>query len=292
VSRKYLSKEEAAGCGLYCKKDLKELFRLKPALRQSVAGEVWQGQGTYSVYDKKLCVPMLPYRKPSARQLAALEYGRSCIGTTMCSACSKRIPNFLMQNSLCEKCHDHKRLATCIHVAQGWMNSESVVLLDTETSGLDDRAEIIEISLIDNQGVTLLDTLVRPVSPIPAAATEIHGICDADVQNAPSWADIHDEFERIVAGKKVIIYNADYDVRLLAQTSALHGLPAPSFDSDCAMDLYAHWYGEEGYRGTYRWKSLLFAAEQCGVVRAGAHRSLVDCEMTLGVINTIAQTKQ
>lgn len=291
MSRKYLTKEEATNYGWYSKKDLKELFRLKPAPRQSVVGEVWQGLGTYSVYDKELCVPMRPYIKPSPKQLAALAQGRECIGTIMCNGCEKRFPDYLMENSLCENCHAQKRLARCIRVAQGWMNSTSVILLDTETTGLDDRAEIIEISLIDNQGVTLLDTLVRPVSPIPAAATAIHGICDADVQNSPSWADIHDEFERIVAGKDVIIYNAAYDVRLLEQTCALHGLQAPSLNAKCAMELYALWYGEEGYGGHYRWQSLQFAAEQCGVSRAGAHRSLVDCEMTLGVIRSIARSE-
>ena len=45
------------------------------------------------------------------------------------------------------------------------------VYLDTETTGLDEQSEIVEISLIDSDGSVLLDTLVKPLERIPAGAT-------------------------------------------------------------------------------------------------------------------------
>ena len=45
--------------------------------------------------------------------------------------------------------------------------------MDTETTGLDEQSEIVEISLIDSDGTVLLDTLVKPLERIPAGATEV-----------------------------------------------------------------------------------------------------------------------
>ena len=288
MTRKYLRKEEADLNELYSRKDLKNLFRLKPAKSQIPAGEVWQGLGKYDVYEKKLCVPMRQYRKPTEKQLAALAQGRDCIGTTQCNDCKKRFPHHFLDCGLCDVCDALDRRANCTRIAQKWMASETTLILDTESSGLDDRAEIVEITIIDMQGKILLDTLIKPSASIPDEATEIHGISDADVQNAPSWADIYDEFVEIVKGKEILIYNSSFDTRLLAQSSVRHGLPAPALEASCVMTTYAHWYGEVGYRGGYIWQSLVAAAQQCGIDASGAHRSLADCKLTLAVIQYLS----
>ena len=41
------------------------------------------------------------------------------------------------------------------------------VIFDTETTGLDSDAEIIEISCITAHGSVLLDTLVKPTTSVP-----------------------------------------------------------------------------------------------------------------------------
>lgn len=288
MSRKYLRKEEAAQQGWYCLKDLKTLFRLKPSPRQAPSGEVWQGQGSYYVYAKDACLPMRPYRQPSEAQLNALAQGRELIGTAQCNNCKNRFPDwFLGNNSLCENCGTLKRLSYCIDTAQQWLSGETAVVLDTETTGLDDQAEIVEICIIDLQGKPLLNTRIHPTRPIPAAATDIHGIRDIDVQNAPSWADIHDEFCSIIAGRSVLIYNAEYDVRLLSQTADLHELQVPTLQSHCAMKLYAYWHGDLQHNGNYRWQKLQTAAQQCGIDCSSAHQALADCLMTLGIIRHI-----
>ena len=48
---------------------------------------------------------------------------------------------------------------------------DSLVVFDTETTGLRTSAEIVEISIISVTGAVLLDTLLRPVHPIPEEAT-------------------------------------------------------------------------------------------------------------------------
>ncbi|TNI58895.1 DNA polymerase III subunit epsilon [Aeromonas dhakensis] len=165
-------------------------------------------------------------------------------------------------------------------------------ILDTETTGLDSQAEIVEISIIDELGQVVLDTLVKPLKPIPADATAIHGITNNMVASAPSWAEIHDDVCRIVSSKPLVIYNADYDMCLMAQTATLFGLNPVTADTGvhCAMLAYAEFYGDwNNFKGSYRWQRLTNAAQQQGVVIEGqAHRSLADVRMTLGVIKAMA----
>ncbi|MGR5144736.1 exonuclease domain-containing protein, partial [Photobacterium sp. DNB23_23_1] len=54
---------------------------------------------------------------------------------------------------------------------------DNAVILDTETTGLNDFAEIVEISVMEaTTGKPLLDTLVMPAQLVPGEAMAIHGI--------------------------------------------------------------------------------------------------------------------
>ena len=53
----------------------------------------------------------------------------------------------------------------------GRVLERELVVFDTETTGLDGGAEIVETSCVNRRGEVLLDTLVRPAGPIPAASS-------------------------------------------------------------------------------------------------------------------------
>ena len=71
-------------------------------------------------------------------------------------------------------------------------DSSAVIILDTETTGLDLSAEIVQISLITIDGASLFDSLVKPTQPIPPEVTANHHITDLDVAQAPSFDMIYD----------------------------------------------------------------------------------------------------
>lgn len=173
--------------------------------------------------------------------------------------------------------------------AQKWID-ESALILDTETTGLDSNAEIVEISIIDCTGTVLMDTLIKPTHPIPADATRIHGITNESVASAPTWPEVTGQFQKIVQGRTLVIYNADYDLRIINQTNVKHSWPIMPLDAECAMLAYAEFYGEwDDYRNKFKWQRLGSAAAQQGVVIEGeAHRALADCRMTLGIIEAMA----
>ena len=105
-------------------------------------------------------------------------------------------------------------------------DSSTVIILDTETTGLDLSAEIVQISLITIDGASLFDSLVKPTQPIPPEATAIHHITDLDVAQAPSFNMIYDRLKALLEGKRVVTYDADFDIQMLRQSGRHYHLPA------------------------------------------------------------------
>jgi len=93
-----------------------------------------------------------------------------------------------------------------------------LAVVDIETTGLHPGADrVVEISVVRIEpggGPTLaLDTLVNPNRRV--AATEIHGITDDDVSDAPTFDDIAGNVAQALSGAVVAGYNVYFDVRFL-----------------------------------------------------------------------------
>ena len=93
-----------------------------------------------------------------------------------------------------------------------------IVLFDTETTGLDNKAEIVEISCVSSDGTVLFDTLVRPTCSVPDEARAIHGISDNDLLGAPTLVELLPNINSAFAGQFVGSYNLEYDMHLLRQS--------------------------------------------------------------------------
>lgn len=165
--------------------------------------------------------------------------------------------------------------------------------LDTETTGTERNSEIVEISILDNQGMIVYQSLVRPTIRIPADATRIHGITNEQVASAPTWLHVWHQVQEHLSGRHVGIYNAEFDLRLIQQTHARVGLrwsTAPGFSSFCIMKLYAQYVGEwNRQRGSYRWHSLDSAGRQCRIPLSNTHRASDDALLARAVLHFIAQ---
>jgi DNA polymerase-3 subunit epsilon len=169
------------------------------------------------------------------------------------------------------------------------------VYLDTETTGLENYDEIVEICVLDSDGQVLLDSLVKPSGRISVSAGRLHGITHEMVKNAPTWPEMWPRVEAALAGRRVEIYNADFDLRLMRQSHQKYGLPWPArvLNSACVMKLYAQFRGEWNFRaGSYRWHSLENAGWQCGLSLSSAHRAKEDALLARAVLHHMAEAQR
>jgi DNA polymerase-3 subunit epsilon len=97
-----------------------------------------------------------------------------------------------------------------------------VVFLDIETTGINVASDrVVEISLlkISPDGTEQwMTSRVNPGMPIPAKATAIHGISDADVADAPAFREIAKRLASFLDGCDIAGYNSmKFDIPVIAE---------------------------------------------------------------------------
>lgn len=171
------------------------------------------------------------------------------------------------------------------------------LVLDTETTGLNGNDEVVQIAVIDKTGIPLLNSLVKPTVPIGIEAMRIHGITNAMVKDAPGMDFFAETIGNLLHGRTVIVYNSDFDYRLLHQSLTAVGqnpkavLGGATFED--LMRPYAHYWGARHRRGGYRWQALTDACKQqrIAVPNAPAHSALGDALRALALLKVMAGVK-
>ena len=142
------------------------------------------------------------------------------------------------------------------------LNRDDVMVLDTQTNGLDADAEVTDVAVVDTHGRVLLHDLRR--------------------RGASSYADVHGPLMRVLKRASIIcVYNVDFEMKMIRQSAERHGLDA-TLDAEtvCIMQEYADHYSADG-----RWSKLEDAARGEFVSVGGApHRPLTDVRLTLGIM--------
>lgn len=177
--------------------------------------------------------------------------------------------------------------ANAIAWAREIVGNPDVVYLDTETTGLGRFAKICDIAIVAQDGTVLLDTLINPGEPIPAAATNVHGITDEMVADAPTWRDVAADIACLLENRRVVIYNRGYDAELLEQHNKEIDWHPFNADYQCAMLAYSDFDGTMGNYRTLKWHKLDAAAAHFGIA-PGGHRALADTETTRQVVHAMA----
>ncbi len=156
-----------------------------------------------------------------------------------------------------------------------------LIMLDLETTGLDiTKDRIIQIGMVKTMpDGTELDykALVNPEMPIPADSTEIHGISDTDVKDAPIFADLADELADFIGDGDLAGYNSNkFDIPVLAEAFLRAGHVFSLKNRNC-IDVQNIFHKME--------QRTLAAAYQfyCNQTMENAHDALVDTKVTLDV---------
>lgn len=98
-------------------------------------------------------------------------------------------------------------------------------VFDCETTGTEPgRDEIVSLALVrldaDGREAARFSSLVRPEQPIPAEATAVHGIGDADVADAPPFTEVAPELLRLLDGAVFAAHNAAFDLAMVRHAFA------------------------------------------------------------------------
>ncbi|MBF0341740.1 MAG: DNA polymerase III subunit epsilon [Magnetococcales bacterium] len=117
-----------------------------------------------------------------------------------------------------------------------------LIALDTETTGLspakgDRIVEIGCVELVQMRKGEHRQWFVNPERPIPAEATRIHGITDAQVAGAPVFKAIAREFLDFIGSDGLVIHNAAFDMGFL--NAELGRIKYPLLDIGRVIDTLA-----------------------------------------------------
>jgi len=163
------------------------------------------------------------------------------------------------------------------------------VVMDTETTGFQaySQDEIVSIALLELHGLEKTDrefkTLINPERPIPLSSTEIHGISDIDVADAPKLSDKLPEIMSFIGSAVLIGHHINFDIRFLnkrLQKLAGCSLQNPWIDT---MLLFLELTGKMGHY------SLEDVAQVSGVVITERHTAYGDAAATLEIFVRLAQ---
>lgn len=208
-------------------------------------------------------------------------HGRSHRGVAggYCSACWRELRH-------------RKRQAKVCAWAKSYLEAGDFIVLDSETTGLGDEDEVIELALVHPSGAVLFSSLIRSQDlQRPDLATHIHGITSHMLQGAPSFPDIWPTICAILRRyRHILVYNAAFDRRLLTVTASRYGLRLPACTWGCLMEQYAAYYGAwSSYHRSYTWQRLEVACADLAItVEGAAHRATADALSALGVLKVLA----
>lgn len=146
-----------------------------------------------------------------------------------------------------------------------------ITVVDTETTGLYPGGDrIIEIAVVraapGEEPKVVLDTLVNPERPV--SATEIHGITDQDVADAPTFRDIAGHVVEALRGSVFASYNVYFDSKFVREELRRAGVRTfpPHL---CLMYM-------RPMLGMGRKCSLRDACADSGVKQSSAHHAAAD----------------
>lgn len=158
-----------------------------------------------------------------------------------------------------------------------------LVVFDVEATGLNKRTDrIVAIALVRYEPIGTAEQvsyLLNPGIPIPEEATAIHGIADADVKDAPTFAEMAEILARHFAGADLAGYNIlGYDIQILTEEFARASRPF-SLEGRRVLDAQRIFFRNEP-------RDLSAALRYyCGETHESSHNALGDVLATIRVLD-------
>jgi DNA polymerase-3 subunit epsilon len=156
-----------------------------------------------------------------------------------------------------------------------------LVFFDLETTGTDiARDRIVQIAVLKlhpDGGEEVRSRLVNPGIPIPASATAVHHITDADVADKPKFRDIAKALADLFRGADIAGFNSNrFDIPILVEEFGRCSIPFPEPDARLVdVQVIYHRKEERTLAAAYKF--------YCSKSLEGAHDAETDVRATLEV---------
>ena len=174
------------------------------------------------------------------------------------------------------RCFDHPNCGNQEQLFAAPTIDKDYVFLDFETTGLEIGNEsIIEIGAcrVNKDGKEyFFQELIKPVSQIKPLITNITGIDNDMVKDAPSLKEVITAFVEFSQGACLVAHNAQFDIPWLLTTLMRHKLEVPYTELLCTLKWAKT--REEGKR------SLGALSKKYNIGHENAHRALADAVVT------------
>jgi DNA polymerase III subunit epsilon len=155
-------------------------------------------------------------------------------------------------------------------------------IVDVETTGLSPRANnIIEIGLVKISNLKIVDTfhtLINPGRDIPYFISNLTGITNDDVYDAPFFEDIVEDICKFISEGIITAHNLSFDKSFLRREFIYCGREELSNTTLCTLRLARRLYP------MLRSKSLGSISSHLRIFNSGEHRALSDAESTAKIL--------
>ncbi len=163
------------------------------------------------------------------------------------------------------------------------INKEIFCVIDLETTGTDPLTDnIIEVGVIVFNGdevINSFESLVKTDQPISPFITELTGISEFDLNDAPEFDSISETLSGMIKNIPIVGHNVAFDLAFLTN----YGLSFENLVFDTLDLSYVFFPKSPSY-------SLQSLKSEFNFPVQGSHRALSDCESTMHLFNKILKS--
>lgn len=161
------------------------------------------------------------------------------------------------------------------------------IVFDIETTGLDSSYdEVIEIGAIkvkNNKIVSKFNSLVKPKNEIDEYITELTGITNEMVKDAPTIEEILPDFMNYIGNDILIGHNINFDINFIYDNLYRNKFDVLTNDFIDTMRISRKLLSELPHH------RLIDLAKYFKIDSTNNHRSLKDCEITMNVYENLKE---
>lgn len=164
-------------------------------------------------------------------------------------------------------------------------------VIDVETTGLSAKTNrVIEIGLVKVKNYKIVEryeTLINPGNYIPGFITQLTGITDEDVEDAPFFNDIVEDLKQFIGDTIISGHNLSFDSSFIKYEFLRNGEEPLYNEQVCTLKLARRMFPD------LKSKSLTSVTHHLKLRNKSAHRALSDAEVTArALIKMIKQLKK